>query len=696
MLIETDGSTNFKIDQLNQHAWEIRVSDSNKAFALSKEALLLSENIGYIKGKAEALRTIGLCHVRLSQNHEGQACFEEAFKLFDLLNDTGGKGYVYTGFGIIQRNMGNYRSALQWFSKSLELIEETKYAEVEPLVYYHLGITYKYIGNLDQALEYTLKSLAAGEKAKANSWVVEAYTLNTLGTLYDELGDYPHALAYYGRGLAIRKESGDKWGEAGSLDNIGNVYLKQGDHQRAMEFCGQSLAIARDAGDKKGEANSLFHLAVIGYAQNNFATAVDTAKRSLGIREQIGDKKGQAEIYLCMADWTFGEQEKEQAGQRLKFLDRALALAEETGAQDNLLKAHLGFYKLFKHEGEFEKALVHLEESNRLEKEIHSKAYNDKILNLEITHEAEQSKKEAEIYRLRNVELASLYEESKKQKEEIQAALTNLRSTQAQLIQSEKMASLGELTAGIAHEIQNPLNFVNNFSEVSNELIDEMTEQLAIGNMQQAIGLAGNVKQNLEKINHHGKRADEIVKGMLQHSRVGSGQKEPADVNALADEYIRLSYHGLKAKDKSFDAKIETDFDPSVGRLDVIPQDIGRALFNLINNAFYAVNEKAKLRSAPGARLPDGQGYEPRVVVSTKKLSDRIEIIVKDNGNGIPEKIIDKIFQPFFTTKPTGQGTGLGLSLSYDIIKAHGGEITVETKEGEGSEFTIQLSTSKQ
>jgi len=270
------------------------------------------------------------------------------------------------------------------------------------------------------------------------------------------------------------------------------------------------------------------------------------------------------------------------------------------------------------------------------------------------------------------------------ERNKLKQSLTDLKSTQAQLIQSEKMASLGELTAGIAHEIQNPLNFVNNFSEVSNELIDEMTEHLATGNMQQAIGLAGNVKQNLEKINYHGKRADAIVKGMLQHSKAGSGQKEPTDINALADEILRLSYHGLRAKDKFFNAKIETDFDPSVGKIDIIPQDIGRALLNLINNAFYVVNEKAKLRSAAG-------GYEPRVVVTTRKLSDNIEIIVKDNGNGIPQNIIDKIFQPFFTTKPTGQGTGLGLSLTYDIVKAHRGEIKMETRDGEGCEFLIRL-----
>ncbi len=269
-------------------------------------------------------------------------------------------------------------------------------------------------------------------------------------------------------------------------------------------------------------------------------------------------------------------------------------------------------------------------------------------------------------------------------KQQIERTLTDLKQAQQQLVQSEKMASLGELTAGIAHEIQNPLNFVNNFSEVSNELLDEMKDEMAKGNIEDAIAIAEDVKQNLDKINHHGKRADGIVKGMLHHSRTSSGQKEMTDINVLADEYLRLAYHGLRAKDKSFNAKFETEFDNSIGKINIIPQDIGRVILNLINNAFYTVTEKKRHAD---------NGFEPTVTVTTRKENGRVEIKVQDNGNGIPQKILDKIFQPFFTTKPTGQGTGLGLSLAYDIItKGHGGELKVETKEGEGSEFIIQLS----
>lgn len=265
--------------------------------------------------------------------------------------------------------------------------------------------------------------------------------------------------------------------------------------------------------------------------------------------------------------------------------------------------------------------------------------------------------------------------------------LGELRSTQSQLVHAEKMASLGELTAGIAHEIQNPLNFVNNFSEVSTELIDEMREEIEKGNMIDVKEIATDLRQNLEKINHHGKRAGDIVKGMLQHSRAGSGKKEPTDINLLCDEYLRLAYHGLRAKNKSFNSAMHTEFDNSLEKINVIPQDIGRVILNLITNAFYACSEQSKRASADRSV----SAYQPLVTVSTKKEGDKVLISVKDNGGGIPGKVREKIFQPFFTTKPTGQGTGLGLSLSYDIVKAHGGELKVETKEGEGSEFTIIL-----
>ena len=282
--------------------------------------------------------------------------------------------------------------------------------------------------------------------------------------------------------------------------------------------------------------------------------------------------------------------------------------------------------------------------------------------------------------------------------------LDNLKSTQAQLIQSEKMASLGELTAGIAHEIQNPLNFINNFAEVNSELIDELKEGIENNNLTEAKSLATTIRDNEDKIIFHGKRADAIVKGMLQHSRSSNGSKEPTDINALADEYLRLAYHGIRAKDNSFNATLKTDFDPAIGMVNIIPQDIGRVILNLITNAFFAVSDKAKMTSQTPYPLKGGPEYQPTVTVTTKlqhPLSGgrgadgaMVTISVSDNSPGMPAHILDKLFQPFFTTKPTGQGTGLGLSLSYDIVKAHGGELKVETKEGEGSVFTIQLPVS--
>jgi signal transduction histidine kinase/ligand-binding sensor domain-containing protein len=284
---------------------------------------------------------------------------------------------------------------------------------------------------------------------------------------------------------------------------------------------------------------------------------------------------------------------------------------------------------------------------------------------------------------LRTQELSQANEHLQEQKGSLEDTLQRLQSTQAQLIQSEKLASLGELTAGIAHEIQNPLNFVNNFAEVSTDLLAEMNEELDKGDTQEAKAIAADLVQNLQKINHHGQRASSIVKAMLEHSRTGAGQKEPTDLNKLADEYLRLAYHGLRAKDNGFNCQLEANLDPNLPKVAVIPQDMGRVLLNLINNALYAVQEKAKMGI---------EGYEPKVSISSALVDGQVEIRVQDNGLGIPEGIRDKIFQPFFTTKPTGQGTGLGLSLAYEIVvKGHGGSLALESKEGERTGFLIQL-----
>lgn len=297
-----------------------------------------------------------------------------------------------------------------------------------------------------------------------------------------------------------------------------------------------------------------------------------------------------------------------------------------------------------------------------------------KLTDLTLTQEKEKQ----QLLALQNEALEKQVEERTR---ELKQSLEELKEAQVQLVQSEKMASLGELTAGIAHEIQNPLNFVNNFSELNIELLQELLAAPGNDNPDKK-EIINDLIANEMKIVHHGKRADAIVKGMLQHSSRSNGIKELTDINALTDEYLRIAFHGIRAKDKSFTVMIKKDFDESTGSVKMIPQDIGKVILNLVANAFYAVTEKKKML--------DG-GYEPTVTVGTKRREGIVQISVKDNGTGIPKKFVEKVFQPFFTTKPTGQGTGLGLSLGYDIVKAHGGELKVETNEGEGTEFLVFL-----
>ncbi|MCW3120265.1 MAG: ATP-binding region ATPase domain protein [Chitinophagaceae bacterium] len=699
--------TEPEIDQLNQQAWGTRVSDSNNAQVLSREAVELAKKINYIKGKAEGLRTLGFCFIRLSKHEEANAYLKESLFLFESLKDLRGQSTVYEYFGIIQRSWGNLGDSLEWLLKSLELSQQTDFFEAEVTNYYHVGVTYKQLGDYEKALDNLFKSLSLAQST--NFSLMVGYAVNVIGSIYFETGDFNRALEYYQQGLGLRQLSGDQWGEAGSLDNIGSTYLKLGAWQQAIDYCAQSLAISEGTGDKKGQANALLHLAEIYKRKNDLDKAMNFCVQSLQIRQTSGDKKGEAEIHLFLAELKTVNFKNEKNVDLFEDLFKALKIAEEIKAADLLGKTHWALYESYKLSEDYLSALNHLELHITIEKGLHKDTINQKVLNLEISHRAEESKKETDLFRLRNVELAKLYEESNKQKEEIEQqkknveeTLTELKSTQKQLIQSEKMASLGELTAGIAHEIQNPLNFVNNFSEVNTELIEEASQEIDKANINEVRTILNDIKENEQKINRHGKRADSIVKAMLQHSRSSTGQQEPTDINALAEEYLRISYHGLRAKDKSpsagqagFNVNLQTYFDHSIGKINIIPQDMGRVLLNLYNNAFYAVNEKKK-QSGGSAAADRTDKYEPTVSVTTKKTRDPsgnywIEIRVKDNGPGIPQQVIDKIFQPFFTTKPTGQGTGLGLSLSYDIIKAHGGEIKVESEEGESAEFTIRL-----
>jgi len=537
-------------------------------------------------------------------------------------------------------------------------------------IYHHLGNTYSGAGNKEKAIEYYKEEIRVADELNSKGGRVTS-NMN-IARLYQEMDQLDTALIYSNRALENATSTGYKTYTIFILRNIGTIYFKKGLLDSAKYYYQKSLLA------NKGQN------IVAGEVETNLSLARFYQK--LALTDSV-------KYYAS------------------KAFQLATVLKVHTRVDDaaNLLS------QAFKMQGHRDSALFYLSLSKNLGDSLH-KDITDKLTQFQNTNFEEQMllEKEAQASTaaknkiqtiafiiglgLLSVLVFVFYRNTKqKQKTNIalEKTLTDLKSTQTQLIQSEKMASLGELTAGIAHEIQNPLNFVNNFSEVSNELIDEMNTELDKGDIDEAKLIAADVKQNLEKIAHHGKRADAIVKGMLQHSQSSTGKKEPTDINALCDEYLRLSYHGLRAKDKSFNATMKTDFDNSIGNIKIIPQDIGRVILNLLTNAFYVVDEKKK---------SGFENYEPAVTIATRYIQppsglvpnslregQTVEIKVSDNGGGIPQKVLDKIFQPFFTTKPTGQGTGLGLSLSYDIVKAHGGELKVETKEGEGSTFIINL-----
>jgi two-component system, NtrC family, sensor kinase len=668
-----------KIDKLNELAWDTRMKDSPKSSGLSKESIALARSINYKKGVAHGLKSLAFCLVRVAKNEEALPLLNEALSLFELLDDLEGQAVVNGLLAITQRNGGDLIASLKLSFKALELSHKIGFREHEGTELYFIGVTYKQLGNFEKALDCLYQSLYIFKEDENR--LFQSYPINVIGSIYFENGDYAKALEYFEEGLAIRQASLDKLGEAGSLDNIGFTHFKLGNYGQAIRYCEQSLGVAKSTQDQRSQSNALLHLAEIYKQTGDIEKSIKLSNASLELKKTIGDRRREVEMLLFLVDlYKIVDPNKV-----LEMLNNAFQIAEDTKMLDLLSRIHFHLYVYYKQDGNYEETVKHLEAHTKLEKEFNKNVIRQKVLTLEITHKAEETRKEADGAKQRNEELSKLNKEIEVQRNKLENALDNLKATQAQLIQSEKMACLGEIIAGIAHEIQNPLNFVNNFSELNNELADEAEEEANKENLEEVKAIIKNIKHNEEKINHHGKRADAIVKGMLQHSRKSEGKKELTDINALCDEYLRLSYHGVRAKDKSFNVEMKTDFAETIGKLNIVPQDFGRVLLNLYNNAFYAVNEKRKLGI---------EGYEPTVSASTSRNSDKVEISIKDNGNGIPANVVDKIFQPFFTTKPTGQGTGLGLSLSYDIVKAHGGKISVNTKEGEFTEFVIQLPVS--
>jgi two-component system, NtrC family, sensor kinase len=585
----------------------------------------------------------------------------ESISLSKKIKFERGESYANLVMGSCLTTLGNYPLALDYIFKSLEYAEKIKSKHGIMFAYGALSLAYRDLGEYQQSLFYLKKIVSL-----QNPGVVNPHLLGTLSSVYAK-NNQPDSSIYYG---SIALESYPDW--SGVLFALGDSYFKLENFDKANYFFERGIHCAK-INMAEIDLVDLYHgKSRVFKSKDQLDSAIIYARKAM--LEPFGKyyPRGVLDAITTLSNlYEF----KNQPDSTLRYLRASITLRDSLfNAGKTMAIQNLAFKQ---QEKQREVEALRLENRNRIRlNALLGSLFTITVIAFLLWRNSRNRKKS-------NVLLLKQKAEIEEQKKNAEQALAKLKATQTQLIQSEKMASLGELTAGIAHEIQNPLNFVNNFSEINTELIDEMRQELQGGRIDAAIALTDDIRENEIKINHHGRRADAIVKSMLQHSRAGSGQKESTDINALADEYLRLSYHGLRAKDKSFNADFITELDPSMPKINVIPQDIGRVLLNLINNAFHAVSEKAK------KGIPN---YKPRVTVKTKRHDNLVEIRVKDNGDGIPDDIVNKIFQPFFTTKPTGEGTGLGLSLSYDIVtKGHNGTLEVDTAAGVGSEFIVQL-----
>ena len=668
------------------------------------------------------LVSILILHPGFSQDADSRAIDSLENKLAASSNDT--MRLVLLGQIAEKYSEINYDSSFFYAEKVIPITRKLRFkldeaAALRLMVYAQINL-----GNFPRALQYLLPAIEMmSDPATERRLIPSTYPgmdefmnrstparsqrLTQLSRLYQNAGilytnslNFKKALHYYTMSLPFAEESGQLNLVSITYNTLGRAYLDSKNIDSALYCLQTAYDDAVKSGYNRYVGSILLNTGRVYTGKKQLNTAVIFFRQAIEESIEHDYPRGVASGNLYLAEIF---EKTGQADSSLFYMRRALPIAHYIKAPNLLLRSYRAFARYYQSAGnndslvKYQSLIINLNDSVFNAKQVQQ----FQNIDFDAVQRQQQIESAKTAYKNKMTQyallaglavfllIAFILYRNNRQKQKankiLETTLTNLKTTQAQLVQSEKMASLGELTAGIAHEIQNPLNFVNNFSDVNSELVEEAKRELTNGNTEEVKTILSTIKENEEKIIHHGKRADAIVKGMLQHSHSNAGKKELSDINALADEYLRLSYHGLRVKDNTFKPTLETVFDNSIGRMDIVPQEIGRVIVNLLNNAFYAVSEKQK---------QNPNGYQPAVILSTAKHNGKVEIKVKDNGNGIQQKVVDKIFQPFFTTKPTGQGTGLGLSLAYDIVKSHGGEIKVETKEGEGSEFVIQLPVS--
>ncbi|MCF8365204.1 MAG: tetratricopeptide repeat protein [Bacteroidales bacterium] len=721
-IAETDSARihiiGFKLDVLS-------TVNLDSAIHLAQKTLKVADSIGFYPGQVNL-------NMSLINNYSYKGNFKAAYRQIREMqqiirpgNDSADYATFYSSVGLFYGIRSKYDSSILYYEQSVRIYERNGTVDRLGTGYSNIAIGYQQQSNFPMALEYQQKALKLYEEL-GNKESGIAYTLVNMANTYSNLGDNERAESTFLKTIELAKKLQLNNVELYAYSNLANMYADEEKWQDSYESAMKSVTLGKKLGDPGIESAGLSKAsnALVNLMQSE--KAIELSKKAIALADSSEQPLNINTAYTGMGYALIAQKKWQEA---IPYYERAFeAISDADIYTLHISKVYRQMSECYENTGKFDKALELYKKSVTINDSVTRKENirkaTEQTMNFEfekkmLTARAAQDAKDEIMYtrqialivglllsfiiialvlfgyfgkRRANVKLLS-------QKTEIEHTLARLRNTQSQLIHAEKMASLGELTAGIAHEIQNPLNFVNNFSEVNAELIQELNEELEKGKLEEVKAIVVDLAENESKISHHGKRADAIVKGMLQHSRASSGIKEPTDINALADEYLRLSYHGLRAKDKSFNADFKTEFEAVLPKIEVIPQDIGRVLLNLINNAFYACTERSRSavhdKTLTGfetlSEFEHGGSYNPTVTVTTKNLGDKIEIRVKDNGTGIPENIKAKIFQPFFTTKPTGQGTGLGLSLSYDIVKAHGGEIKVNSKAGDGTEFKIIL-----
>ncbi len=608
--------------------------------------------------------------------------FNQALPLARKINDKYRTMGCLITLGFTYTHIGEPVKAIEMFQEVLRYAEETKSDPTMALAF--IGINYEAQGDLANGLEYARRAFLMYEESIKNksSPIIDerGYVAGPLqlGIIFEKMGQLDSAMHYakmsYDRISERGKDDGMSYFYCQICNLFGSIYIRLNQSEDALRFYNLALNKAVEVNFQpslqesqiglanfyftKNQLDSVIHYATQAYEGATKIKGFEVMKTSTRLLRMAYEKKGLYSKALYYSDLSIAARDSVSGAEKVRDVlniahkeeRRQQIMQQKIEAENAAFQSKIKIYSLLAIlVGAFLLATF-LYRNNRQKQIANALLHN--------------------------------------QKEEIQSTLSQLKATQAQLIQSEKLASLGELTAGIAHEIQNPLNFVNNFSELSVDLVKDLKEELKRPDKDETYidELFDDLSQNQEKINHHGKRASSIVKGMLEHSRASTGIRELTDINKLADEYLRLAYHGLRAKDNSFNADFELIIDENLPKIEVIPQDMGRVLLNLINNAFYAVSQRR------AAMLTAQTEYDPSVLVTTQHIDNQIIIKVKDNGIGMSEAVKAKVFQPFFTTKPTGQGTGLGLSLAYDIVtKGHGGTLEVESTEGVGSEFIIKI-----